>query len=100
MHAMQILEYILAIWSWVVIGVLIVFLWRIAYFYQKTSGQRVGYHLLVVAVLLLTAGAIWYLVASVEFTGEPGADLLLFGGGLLFFVFGGRLQELMTGERR
>jgi hypothetical protein len=96
---MQILEYILAIWSWTIIGVLIVFLWRIAYFYQKTSGQRVGYYLLVVATSLLATGAVWYLIANVEFTGEPAADALLFGGGLLFFVFGSRLQELMTGER-
>ena len=97
---MPIVEYILAIWSWVVIGVLLVFLWRIAYFYQKTSGQRVGYHLFVAAALLLTAGAVWYLVFDVGFTGEPFADLLLFGGGLLLFAFGSRLQELMTGERR
>ena len=96
----MILEYVLAIWSWIVIGLLIVFLWRIAYFYQKTSGQRVGYYLLIVAALLLTGGAVWYLVADVGFTGEPAADLLLFGGGILIFVFGGRLQELMTGERR
>jgi hypothetical protein len=97
---MILLEYVLAIWSWVVIGVLIVFLWRIAYFYQKTSGHRVGHYLLVAAALLLAGGALWYLVADVEFTGEPGADLLLFVGGILIFVFGGHLQELMTGERR
>ncbi|MFL7793937.1 MAG: hypothetical protein AB8I69_17465 [Anaerolineae bacterium] len=96
----MILEYVLAICSWVSIGLLIFFLWRIAYFYQKTSGQRVGYYLLIVAALLLTGGAVWYLVADVGFTGEPAADLLLFGGGILIFVFGGRLQELMTGERR
>lgn len=92
--------YILSIWSWVVIGVLGVFLWRIAYFYQEMSGQKVGYYLLIVAMLLLVAGAVWYLVFDVGFTGEPVADLLLFGGGFLFFIFGGRLQELMTGERR
>jgi hypothetical protein len=96
---MQILEYILAIWSWVVIGILLVFLWRIAYFYQKTSGQRVGYYLFIVAVVLLAIGAVWYLIVNVDFTEEPIADALLFGGGLLLFVFGGRLQELMTGER-
>jgi hypothetical protein len=96
---MQILEYILSIWSWVVIGMLLVFLWRIAYFYQKTSGQRVGYYFLIVAAVLLASGAVWYLVVNVDFTGEPVADVLLFGGGLLLFVFGGRLQELMTGER-
>jgi hypothetical protein len=95
----MVLEYILAIWSWVGIGVLVVFLWRIAYFYQKTSGQRVGYYFLVVAALLLAGGAVWYLAADVGFTGEPAADMLLFGGGVLIFVFGGRLQELMTGER-
>jgi hypothetical protein len=97
---MQILAYILAIWSWVVVGVLILFLWRIAYFYQKTSGQRVGSYLLVVAALLLGAGAVWYLFNNVEFTGEPIADGLLCVGGVLFFVFGGRLQELMTGGER
>jgi hypothetical protein len=96
----MIVEYILAIWSWVVIGVLVVFLWRIAYFYQKMSGQQVGYYLLIVAILLLVIGAVLYLIFDVGFTGEPVADLLLFGGGLLLFVFGGRLQELMTGERR
>jgi hypothetical protein len=97
---MQIVGYILAVWSWVIIGVLVIFLWRIAYFYQKTSGQRVGYYVLFIASVLLAAGAAWYIVSDVEFTGEPVADLLLFGGGLLFIVFGTRLQELMTGERR
>jgi hypothetical protein len=96
---MRFLEYVLAIWSWIVVGVLILFLWRVAYFYQKTSGQRVGTYLLIIAGLLLGAGAVWYLVANIEFTGEPLADTLMFGGGLLLLVFGSRLQELMTGER-
>ena len=100
MHVITVIEYVLTIWSWAVIGVLLVFLWRIAYFYQKTSGQRVGHYLLVAAALLLVAGAVWYLIFNVGFTGEPLADLLLFGGGLLLIVFGARLQELMTGERR
>jgi hypothetical protein len=96
----QIIKYALMLYSWVAIGMLIVFLGRIAYFYEKTSGQRVGYYLVVVPALLLAAGAVWYIVRRVEFTGEPVGDLLLFFGGLLLFLFGGRLQELMTGERR
>jgi hypothetical protein len=32
--------------------------------------------------------------------GQPVGDLLFFGGGSLLFMFGGHLQELMTGERR
>ena len=49
---MQIVAYILAIWSCTVTGVLIFFLWRVAYFYQKTSGQRVGQWLVFVPAVL------------------------------------------------
>lgn len=97
---MQIVEYILAVWAWIVIGVLVVFLWRIAFFYQKTSGQRVGHGLVLIPAALLAAGSILYLVRDVRFIGEPVADLLLFAGGLLLVVFGIHLRELMTGERQ
>jgi hypothetical protein len=99
-QVVKVVKYVLTVYSWAVIGVLIVFLGRIAYFYEKTSGQRVRYYSVIVPSLLLATGAIWYIVRSVEFTGEPAGDLLLFLGGLLLFLFGGRLQELMTGERR
>ena len=91
---------ILAIYSWAAIGMLIVFLWRIAYFYEHTSGQRVGYVFLLLPALLLAAGAVVYLTCGGDFTGEPAGDVLLFGGGMLLGLFSARLQELMTGERR
>jgi hypothetical protein len=97
---MQVLKYVLTIYAWLVIGMLFVFLGRIAYFYEKTSGQRVGHYLLFIPSLLLAGGAVWYLVRSVEFIGEPVGNGLLFIGGLLLLLFSGRLQELMTGERR
>lgn len=97
---MQVLKYVLTIYAWLVIGMLFVFLGRIAYFYEKTSGQRVGHYLLFIPSLFLAGGAVWYLVYSVEFIGEPVGNGLLFIGGLLLLLFSGRLQELMTGERR
>lgn len=97
---MAAIRHTLAIYAWVIIGMLLVFLWRIAYFYEKTSGQRVGYRFLLLPALLLGAGVIWYLVRGAEFVGQPIGDLLLFGGGVLLWLFGFRLQELMTGERR
>ncbi len=97
---MHILALILALYAWIVIGVLLVFLGRIGYFYEKTSGERVGYYLLLIPALLLAAGVTWYLVYNVEFTGQPLADLLLFGGGFVLFLFGSHLHSLMTGERR
>ena len=42
----------LTIYSSVVIGILIVFLWRVAYFYERTSGHRVGHYFFVVPALL------------------------------------------------
>jgi hypothetical protein len=96
---MDVVKYASAIYSWSVIGALLVFLWRIAYFYEKTSGQRVPHYALVFPSLLLVAGVVWYLIHDVEFTGQPVGDLLLFVGGVLLLAFGGRLQELMTGER-
>lgn len=97
---MHVLALILTIYAWVVIGMLLLFLGRIAYFYEKTSGERVGYYLLWIPALLLAAGVTWYLVRDTEFTGQPIADLLLFGGGFALFLFGSHLHSLMTGERR
>jgi hypothetical protein len=100
MELSGLIEIILTVYSWVVIEILIVFLWRIAYFYEKTSGQRVGYHFLLLPAVLLAAGAVWYLMCNRGFTGQLAGDLLLCGGGALLCLFGFRLQELMTGERR
>jgi hypothetical protein len=97
---MGVIQTVLAVYAWVVIGTLLVFLGRVAYFYEKTSGQRVGYYLLVLPALLLAAGAIWYLVSNQEFIGQPSGDMLLCVGGALLCLFGARLQELMTGERQ
>jgi len=97
---MGVIQTVLAVYAWIVIGTLLVFLGRVAYFYEKTSGQRVGYYILVLPALLLAAGAIWYLVSNREFIGQPIGDMLLCVGGVLLCLFGARLQELMTGERQ
>lgn len=97
---MEIIKYILTIYSWAAIGILVIFLGRIAYFYEKTSGQKTGYYLLILPALLLIAGAIWYLGRNIEFTGQPVGDLLLFCGGVLLGVFSVRLQEFMIGARK
>jgi hypothetical protein len=97
---MEIIKYILAIYSWAVVGILAVFLGRIAYFYEKTSGQQTNYNFLFLPALLLLSGAVWYLVRNVEFTGQSVGDLLLFCGGVLLGMFGVRLQEFMTGARK
>jgi RsiW-degrading membrane proteinase PrsW (M82 family) len=97
---MQIASYLLIVYAWIGIGVLILFLGRIAYFYEKTSGQSTGYLFLILPALLLTLGAVWYVIYDTAFTGQPVGDVLLFLGGVSLAGFGARLQEFMTGERR
>ncbi len=95
---LQIAKWVLTVYSWLVVGALLYFLWRIASFYANASGQRVGHRFLLLPGALLAAGVVWYLQYDRDFVGQPTADLLLFGGGILLFFFSGRLQKLMTGE--
>jgi hypothetical protein len=100
---MPLLNYVklgLAVYSWIIVGVLLLFLGRIAYFYEKTSRQRVRYMLYSIPTALLGFGALWYLFSDVEFVRQPVGDLSLFLGGVLVYVLGERLREMMTGERR
>ena len=96
---LEIVKGALITYTWIIIGVLLFFLWRIARFYEQASGERVGHSFLLLPSGLLAAGAIWYLSKDVDFVGEPVGDLLLFVGGLLLLFFGSRLERLMTGER-
>jgi len=98
MVGMAIVKRILILYSWVIVGILLAFLWRIAYFYKKASGQSVRDYALLLPALLLAAGALWYLICGIDFVGLPVGDLLLFSGGVLLCLFGFRLQELMTGR--
>jgi hypothetical protein len=96
---MEIAKAVLATYAWIVVGVLFFFLWRIAGFYERASGQRVGHRFVVLPGALLAAGAIWYLRRDSDFVGQPVGDLLLFLGGVTLLLFSNRLQKLMTGER-
>ena len=96
---MHTVKSILTIYAWIIVGVLLFFLWRIATFYERASGKRVGSRFLALPGLLMAAGAIWYGLHSIDFVGQPVGDLLLLGGGSLLFLFSTRLVRLMTGER-
>jgi hypothetical protein len=75
-----------------------VFIWHIAGFYEKASGQSVGQRFLILPGVLLTGGVVWYLRWDCDFVGQPIGDLLLFSGGILLLLFAARLQQKMTGE--
>jgi hypothetical protein len=97
---MTVIQNALAIYGWVVVGALIVFLWRIAFFYEKTSGRWVGHYLVFIPGGLMLSGVVRYFVADKPLVGDAVGDLLLFVGGVGVALFGLRLQQLMTGERK
>ena len=88
---------ILLLIAWAVICVLIAVLYRIARFYQITSGRRSLYRWFLVPLGLLAAAA----VTDLLIVGEPNVwrDTLLLLGGASLIGLGYNLLRLMTGSR-
>ena len=88
---------ILLLIAWLVICVLIAVLYRIARFYQITSGRRSLYRWFLVPLVLLAAAA----VTDLLIIGEPNvwSDMLLLLGGASLIGLGYNLLRLMTGSR-
>ena len=88
---------ILLLIAWLVICVLIAVLYRIARFYQLTSGRRSLYRWFLVPLVLLAAAA----VTDLLIVGEPNVwgDMLLLLGGASLIGLGYNLLRLMTGSR-
>ena len=88
---------ILLLIAWLVICALIAVLYRIARFYQITSGRRSLYRWFLAPLVLLAAAAIVDLLVM----GEPNAwgDTLLLLGGASLIGLGYNLLHLMTGSR-
>lgn len=95
---MPILLRFLAILAWVGIAFLVLLLWRIARFYERSSGQQAYSYLFLLSFLFLSTGAIWYIVVAPVFVGIPLADLSLFLGGGLLLVAAFLLNRVMMGK--
>ncbi len=93
---MATLNAILLLIAWLVICALIAVLYRIARFYQITSGRRSLYRWFLVPLILLAAAAI----VDLLIIGEPNAwgDTLLLLGGASLIGLGYNLLRLMTGS--
>lgn len=94
--SMETVSTVLLLIAWGVIGALVVVLYRIARFYQITSGRRSHYQWFGVPLALLAAAVVLHLVV-----GRPNAasDVLLLLGGASLIGLGYSLLRLMTGSR-
>lgn len=91
---------VVAALAWGGIAFLIFLLWRIARFYERSSGQRAYAWVFLIPLALLPAGAAWYLAVAPEFVGLPAADALLFTGGVILLVGTFILKRAMMGRSR
>jgi hypothetical protein len=85
--------------SWIGITLLVFFLRKIARFYERSSDETAQSWLFLFPIVLLPAGALWYLMYSPDFVGEPIGDLLLFIGGAVLITASYILQQAMMGEQ-
>lgn len=98
--AVIILIRVVATLAWIGVAFLIFLLWRIARFYERSSGQRAYAWIFLVPLVILPAGAAWYLVVDPAFVGIPAADALLFAGGAVLLVGTFVLKRTMMGRSR
>jgi hypothetical protein len=85
--------------SWLGITFMSFFLWQIARFYEKSSGESAHSWLFIFPTLLLPLGAICYLTTDTRFVGVTIGDVLLFIGGITLLFAAAILQQVMMGER-
>ncbi len=91
------LNAVLTLIAWSLIGVLIVVVYRIARFYQITSGRRTYYRLFLVPLMLLLLVA--WLNVSTDPVLNVGRDVLLLMGGVSLIGLGYYLLHLMIGSQ-
>jgi hypothetical protein len=91
------LNAVLTLGAWGIVCVLIGVLYRIARFYQITSGRRSYYQLFWLPLILLAAAA----VLNMAWSGAPSSlvDALMLLGGASLIGLGYYLLRLMTGSR-
>lgn len=83
--------------TWIIVGVLIVVLYRIARFYQVTSGRRTYYRLFLVPLALLLVAAMLNVLG--DSSNGLWRDAMLLAGGISLIGLGYYLLQLMTGSR-
>ncbi len=85
--------------GWVGITFLVLTLWRIARFYEKSANQRAYSGLFLPPLFLLPLGALYYVVLNVNFVGNWLPDALFFLGGLSLAAGTFLLGRVMAGEK-
>jgi hypothetical protein len=93
------ISFFVSLYTWGVVCLLVLVLFKIAQFYEKKSGQRAYSPVFLLAVVLFIFAAIRYAPLSPAISGDVWGDIARFLGGGIVIVFGLLLLRLMTGGR-
>jgi len=96
---MDLIASILTCIAWLGVGALLLILYRIAHFYQATSGQSTHYQLFLAPLTLLLVGGIRYVLVG-DVAGDMLGDSAQLAGGVALIILGASLVQMMTGGRR
>ena len=94
---MATLNSVLLLIAWSIVCVLILVLYRVARFYQLTSGRASRYQWFLIPLLLFAAAAVVHLINGAK--PDLIADVLLLLGSIGLIGLGYNLLRLMTGSR-
>ena len=96
---MDLIASILTFVAWLGVSALLLVLYRIAHFYQATSGQSTHYRLFLIPMALFLLGGTRYAMVG-DLAGDVIGDSLQLAGGVLLLWLGASLLQMMTGGRR
>jgi len=85
--------------EWIGVAVLLLLLYRIAYFYQVSASRPTHYRMFLAPMLLMLAGGVRYAMVA-DVTGDLIGDGLVAIGGMVLILLGMFLLREMTGGRR
>ena len=97
---MEILIKGLTLYSWTILVVILVFLFLIARFYERKSGQRSHYAYFFIPALLFLVASIRYAFGTDDLAGDAWGDGLFFVGGGVLAALSTLLFRLMMGGKR
>ena len=97
--SMDILAPLLTVVAWIAVSVLLLLLYRIAHFFQVTSGQPSQYPLFLIPLALLFLGGVRY-AAIGDLAGDMIGDSLQLSGGVILIALGASLVRKMTGGHK
>ena len=90
---------LLTLYIWLGVATLMMLLYRIAHFYQITTGLRSHYRFFLVPMTLFIIGMVRNVTSNADISGDVIGDLSFFLGGIALSLIGYYLLRLMTGGR-